>query len=372
MSFTRLTVHLGARSYDIHIGADLLQRSGQILAPHLNRMRAFIIADAHVRKLHGARLDSGLGAEGVATTWIEVAPGEQSKSFASLERVVGALVAAEADRRDLVLAFGGGVVGDLAGFAAAIMKRGCAFAQIPTTLLAQVDSAVGGKTAVNLESGKNLAGLFHQPVAVIADIGALDTLPERELRAGYAEIVKYGALGDRGFFDWLEINGAALLAGDRTLRIEAVRRSLAMKAAIVERDETETGDRALLNLGHTFGHALESAYGFSGALLHGEAVAAGMGLAFDFSADEGLCDPAEAERLKRHLRGAGLPSGAGDLPKGPALAAAGLLAAMRQDKKVLGGRLNLILARRIGEAFIANDVDPGAVSAFLGRALTAR
>lgn len=369
MTFARLTVGLEDRSYEIHIGADLLQRSGQLLAPHLNRMRTFIVADETVKALHGRRLESGLGAEGVEAVWIAVPPGESAKSFASLERVVSALVALGADRRDLVLAFGGGVVGDLAGFASAIMKRGCAYAQIPTTLLSQVDSAVGGKTAVNLASGKNLAGLFHQPVAVIADIGALETLPERELRAGYAEIVKYGALGDVRFFEWLEANGAGVISGDRALRIEAVRRSLAMKAAIVERDETETGERALLNLGHTFGHALESAYGFSSALLHGEAVAAGMGLAFDFSSDQGLCAIADSDRLKAHIRAAGLPAGIGDLSRREGLDADALLAAMRQDKKVVGGRFNLILARRIGEAFIAADVDQAAVKAFLDRAI---
>lgn len=372
MSFSKLSVGLGARAYDIHIGADLLQRSGQILAPHLNRMRTFIVADARVRALHGAKLESGLGAEGVSATWIEVAPGEASKSFATLERVVGDLIAGGADRRDLVLAFGGGVVGDLAGFAAAIMKRGCAYAQIPTTLLAQVDSAVGGKTAVNLSQGKNLAGLFHQPVAVIADIAALDTLPERELRAGYAEIVKYGALGDREFFSWLEAAGGAPLSGDRSLRAEAVRRSLSMKAAIIERDETETGERALLNLGHTFGHALESAYGFSNSLLHGEAVAAGMGLAFDFSVRQGLCDPAEGLRLKAHLRACGLADGVGNLPEGPALDAKALLASMFHDKKTVSGRLNLVLARGLGAAFIAENVDPAAIEAFLAEAIAAR
>jgi 3-dehydroquinate synthase len=369
MSFAKLPVRLGARSYDIHIGADLLQRSGQILAPHLNRMRVFVVADARVRGLHGARLESGLGAEGVAAAWIDVPSGEASKSFAVLERVVEELVALGADRRDLVLAFGGGVIGDLAGFAAAVMKRGCAYAQIPTTLLAQVDSAVGGKTAVNLAAGKNLAGVFHQPVCVIADVTTLDTLPARELRAGYAEIVKYGALGDSNFFEWLEAKGDAMRAGDRALRAEAVRRSLAMKASIVERDENEAGERALLNLGHTFGHALESAYGHSDLLLHGEAVAAGMGLAFDFSIERALCAPAEGERLKAQLRAAGLPAGIADLPPGVPLSSDALLDAMRQDKKTVAGRLNLILVRRIGEAFVAADVDPRAIEAFLYRKL---
>lgn len=368
MNAARLTVDLGERSYDIRIGSGLLERAGEILAPHLNRMRTFVVADSTAREKHGARLEAGLGAEGVAADWIDVAPGEASKSFAGLEDVLDRLIAKGADRRDLVLAFGGGVVGDLAGLASALLKRGCAFAQAPTTLLAQVDSAVGGKTAINTGAGKNLVGVFHQPVAVIADVDTLDTLPTRHLRAGYAEIVKYGALGDVGFFDWLEANGAACLSGDRAARIEAVRRSCAMKAAVVSRDETETGERALLNLGHTFGHALEAAYGFSDALLHGEAVAAGMGLAFDFSAALGLSPAADAARLKTHLRAAGLPAGAADLPPGAELAADRLLAAMEHDKKMVGGRLTFVLARGLGAAFVARDVDRGRVRAFLADA----
>ncbi|MBY0422526.1 MAG: 3-dehydroquinate synthase [Parvularculaceae bacterium] len=370
MTSARLTVELGSRAYDIHIGAALLERAGQILAPHLNRLRTFVVADRTVHGLHGARLAAGLGAEGVAAEWIVLPPGEQTKSFAMLDYVVDRLIALGADRRDLVLAFGGGVVGDLAGFASAIMKRGCAFAQIPTTLLAQVDSAVGGKTAINIARGKNLVGVFHQPVAVIADLDVLGTLPPREMRAGYAEVVKYGALGDRAFFERLESAAASLLAGDRTIQSEAVARCCALKAAIVARDETETGERALLNLGHTFGHALETAYGHAD-LLHGEAVAAGMGLAFDYSVERGECSAEEAERFKAHLRSAGLPSGLTDLPDARALSADALLEAMTLDKKALGGRITLILVRSIGSAFIAQGEDASRIRDFLSRKLAA-
>lgn len=370
MTSARVTVELGARAYDIHIGAGLLERAGQILAPHLNRLRTFIIADQTVKALHGARLTAGLSAEGVGAEWIVLPPGEQTKSFAMLEHVVDRLIGLGADRRDLVLAFGGGVVGDLGGFASAIMKRGCAFVQIPTTLLAQVDSAVGGKTAINSARGKNLVGVFHQPVAVIADLDALATLPAREMRAGYAEVVKYGALGDRAFFERLEAFGGSLIAGDRAALAEAVARCCALKAAIVARDETETGDRALLNLGHTFGHALETAFDHAG-LLHGEAVAAGMGLAFDYAAARGDCPPQEAERFKGHLRAVGLPASIADLPNGRALDANALLQTMIQDKKTVGGRITLILVKSIGSAFVAPGEDAERIRDFLSRALAA-
>lgn len=364
MSADTVTVRLGGRSYDIVIGETLLDRAGEALRPFLSRDRAFVITDRHVRRAQGARLANSLNAAGVKSQWMVLAPGEASKSIRTLERLLNRLSSLGADRRDLIVAFGGGVVGDAAGFAAAVYQRGCPFAQIPTTLLAQVDSAVGGKTAVNIRAGKNLVGAFHQPVLVLSDLSALATLANREMRAGYAEIVKYGALGDAGFFDWLDRHSGEVLARKPEALRHAVRRSCEMKAAVVANDERETGARALLNLGHTFGHALEAAAGFSERLLHGEAVAAGLGLAFDYSVSEGLCDPAEAERAKRHLRAAGLPAGF----EGPAAGLStpdALLALMRADKKSSAGAVTLILARRIGEAFIAPGADEARVLKFL-------
>lgn len=365
MSAQRIRVGLDERSYDIVIGEEVLESAVALLRPLLDRPRTVIISDDNVLATQGARLHAALNKDGVAFETIAVAPGEASKSFATLQTVLDRLIDLEIDRRDLVIAFGGGVIGDLAGFAAAILRRGCRFAQIPTSLLAQVDSAVGGKTGINARQGKNLIGAFHQPEIVLSDIGVLRTLPKRELVAGYAEIVKYGALGDANFFAWLEANGAALIAGDAAARIHAIRRSCEMKAAIVTADERETGARALLNLGHTFGHVLETGLGYSGALLHGEAVAAGMGLAFDFSARLGVCAPTDAARLKSHLRGAGLPAGIADIPAAAALSAETLLALMRQDKKVAAGALTLILARAIGDAYILKDAPADAVLAFL-------
>lgn len=367
MTPERLTVGLGERAYDIVIGPSLLEEAGAHLGPHLARRRAVIVADEAAWAAQGPRLLAGLSAYGISAETVAMAPGEATKSMAKLEWLLSRLVELEVDRSDLILAFGGGVVGDIAGFAASILKRGCRFAQIPTTLLAQVDSAVGGKTAVNLPQGKNLVGAFHQPVIVLADIAALETLPAREVRAGYAEIVKYGALGDVAFFRWLEDKGAALIGGDRAARAHAVKTSCAMKAAIVARDEREAGERALLNLGHTFGHALETAAGYGGGLLHGEAVAAGMGLAFDYSAAQGFCPLQEAERVKAHLRAAGLPAGLEDLPMLAGVAAERLAELMRQDKKVKAGKLTLILVRRIGQAFIAEDAPLDQITDFLRR-----
>jgi len=284
-----------------------------------------------------------------------------------LERLCGQLLDLGVERADVIIALGGGVIGDLTGFAAAILRRGVRFVQVPTTLLAQVDSSVGGKTAINVHQGKNLIGAFHQPSLVVADVALLDTLPKRQLLAGYAEVVKYGALGDAAFFAWLEENGEGLLASGANggpLRTEAVARSCKAKAAIVARDEREAGERALLNLGHTFGHALEAATGFSDRLFHGEGIAVGMGLAFDLSADLGIADPQDATRLRAHLKTVGLPATLGDIA-GPALSADELIAHMKQDKKVTGGELNLVLARKIGEAFVEKNVPAGKIRACL-------
>ncbi len=365
MTLERVTVGLGDRAYDIHIGAGALDAAGALLKPHLSRLRTVIVSDANVFAAQGKRLEAALAGAGIAAEAIILPPGETTKSFGDLEKLVGRLIDLGVERSDLVIAFGGGVIGDLAGLAASIVKRGCRYAQIPTSLLAQVDSAVGGKTAINVAQGKNLVGAFHQPSIVIADIDALKTLPARELRAGYAEIVKYGALGDPALFEWLEKNGRSVLAGDARARAHAVKRSCEMKAAVVARDERESGTRALLNLGHTFGHALEAALGFSDKLLHGEAVAAGMGLAFDFSAIEGLCPPADTARLKAHLRAAGLPAGLEDVPEAARMTPERLLELMRADKKAKAGAMMLILARGIGKAYIAANASEDAVLAFL-------
>jgi 3-dehydroquinate synthase len=293
-----------------------------------------------------------------------LAPGEGTKGWAGLEEAVEWLLDRRVERRDVVVAFGGGVIGDLAGFAAAILRRGVRFVQIPTTLLAQVDSSVGGKTGINTRQGKNLVGAFHQPSLVLADIGVLDTLPPRDFLAGYGEVVKYGLLGDAGFFAWLEANGPALAAGDAGLRRHAVRRSVEMKAGIVSRDETEEGERALLNLGHTFCHALEAATGYSDRLLHGEGVAIGCALAFELSARLGLCAQEEPSRVRAHLRAMGMKTDLSDIP-GDLPGPEALLALMAQDKKVVDGRLRFILARGIGEAFVADGVDPAAVTRLL-------
>jgi len=365
MKASTLTVDLGPRRYDIVIGAGVLEDAGTILTPLLKRPFCTIVSDETVDAAHGDRLRDALGGAGVRTATVTLPPGEATKSFAQLEALTETLLGFGVERGDLVIAFGGGVIGDLAGFAAAILRRGCRVAQIPTTLLAQVDSSVGGKTAINARHGKNLVGAFHQPAIVLTDVSLLTTLPQRHLHAGYAEIVKYGALGDAAFFAWLEDVGALLLAGDTDMRIEAVARSCAAKAKIVATDEREDGVRALLNLGHTFGHALEAAFGYSERLLHGEAVAAGIGLAFDFSVGAGHCHAEDAQRVKAHLRGCGLPADAADIDGAAALPPDMLLKLMMQDKKVESGALTLILARGIGEAFIARDVAAEEVLRFL-------
>ncbi|HUO92373.1 MAG TPA: 3-dehydroquinate synthase [Rhizomicrobium sp.] len=347
-------VRLGERSYDIHVGADALADAGTHLKPFARDFVA-VVTDEHVAAHHLARLTASLNSAGIAVRPIIVPPGEGTKSFQGLEKLLSALLAAGVDRGGLIVALGGGVIGDLTGFAAALLKRGVDFAQIPTTLLAQVDSSVGGKTAINTKEGKNLVGVFHQPRVVIADIATLKTLPPRELRAGYAEVVKYGALGDADFFAWLETNGAGALKGEPDKLEHIVAHSCRMKAEIVARDERETGDRALLNLGHTFGHALEAATGYSARLLHGEGVAIGMVLAFRLSAKLGLAPASDADRLARHLKGSGLPAAMSDI-EGPRPEAETLLGHMTHDKKAKAGRLTFVLARGIGKAFTTSDV----------------
>jgi len=360
----KITVGLGERAYDIHVGAGLLKQAGALLKP-LAKGAVPVVTDSHVADIHLPPLLEALRQEGLDARAIVMPPGEVSKSFAGLERLSGALLAMEIDRKGLVVALGGGVIGDLTGFAAGVLKRGVAFAQIPTTLLAQVDSSVGGKTAINAAQGKNLIGLFHQPRIVIADTSLLGTLPRRELLAGYAEVVKYGALGDAQFFEWLELKAAKALAGDEKAMVKAVAHSCRMKAEIVARDEYETGDRALLNLGHTFGHALEAACGFSDRLVHGEGVAIGMALAFRLSVKLGLCPGQDAERFVRHLQAVGLPSSIGDIA-GARPGAGELIRHMAHDKKVSDGKLTFILLRGLGRAFVTREVPLEAVKEVLG------
>jgi 3-dehydroquinate synthase len=357
-------VGLGDRAYDVLVGEGLLDQAGRLIAPFQKRGRTAVVSDETVWALHGARLTAALAGAGIEALPVIVPPGEQTKSFEGLADVSDRLLALELDRGDIITAFGGGVVGDLAGFAAAIYKRGIDFVQIPTTLLAQVDSSVGGKTAIDTPRGKNLVGAFHQPKLVLADQTVLSTLPDREMRAGYAEIIKYGLLGDRAFFEWLEANVAAVLARDPQALAHAVARSVEMKAEIVAEDEKEQGRRALLNLGHTFAHALESETGYGEALLHGEAVGVGMALAFRFSARQGLANGQDAERASRAIAASGLPTTLQDVPGHP-FDASRLVMHMGQDKKAEAGRLTFILARALGDAFVAKDVDAAAVRKFL-------
>ena len=365
-----VNVALGERSYDIVIGRGQLASLGGRIAALRPGAKAAIVSDETVARHHLAATEAALAAAGIGSTSITVPPGESSKSFPVLERVCEALIAARIERGDLVLALGGGVIGDLAGFAAAVVRRGLDYVQVPTTLLAQVDLSVGGKTAIDSRHGKNLVGAFHQPVLVVADTALLDTLPAREFRAGYAEVAKYGMLGDAGFFAWLEANRQEMFAGGPA-REHAIAVSCRMKAAIVGRDERETGERALLNLGHTFGHAFEAAAGFSGRLLHGEAISLGMVLAFEFSARQGLLPAAEAERVERHLAAVGLPTRVRAVPGGVPNADR-LMELIAQDKKVKRGKLTFILVRGIGASFIAPDVDAAEVRAFLAEKLAER
>jgi 3-dehydroquinate synthase len=356
-------VELGARSYDILIGRGLLARLGEELARRLPNTRTVIVTDETVAKLHLAPLHATLRAKGIDQTTVTVPAGEESKSFATLTRVVDGILASRAERNDVVVAFGGGVVGDLAGFAASITRRGMRFIQVPTTLLAQVDSSVGGKTGINSPRGKNLVGAFHQPSLVLADTGLLDSLPPRVFNAGYAEIAKIALIKDAGFFTWLEENWRAMAAGWPE-RDQAIAIACKAKADTVAADEREQGERALLNLGHTFGHALEAAAGYSDRLLHGEAVAIGTVLAHDYSARLGLAPAADCERLLAHFTAVGLPTKIKDIPGEP-MTAARLMELIHQDKKVARGKLTFILTRGIGKAFIANDVSAASITAFL-------
>jgi 3-dehydroquinate synthase len=359
-----VNVALGERSYDVVIGRGQLALLGAKVSMLRPGCKAAIVSDETVASHHLVTTEKALAAAGIAAVaTVVVPPGESSKGFSMLERVCEALISARIERTDIVVALGGGVIGDLAGLAAALVRRGLAYVQIPTSLLAQVDSSVGGKTAIDSKHGKNLIGAFHQPLLVIADSALLDTLAARQFRAGYAEIVKYGLIGDAGFFAWLESNWREIFAGGAA-REHAIAVSCRMKAAIVARDEREGGERALLNLGHTFGHALEAAAGFSDRLLHGEAIALGMALAFGFSAKRGLLPQSETERVKRHLAAVGLPIHLCSVPGAPPNADR-LMELIAQDKKVKRGKLTFILARGIGASFIASDIDATEVRAFL-------
>ncbi len=356
-----VNVSLGARSYDIVIGQELLDRADRSIAPILAGRRPIIITDSHVARHQLPRLQAGLGADSEA---IILPAGESTKSWSNLETLLDQLLDLGVERGDKLIALGGGVIGDLVGFAASILKRGCGFIQVPTSLLAQVDSSVGGKTAINVRAGKNLVGSFHQPALVVIDPSVLNTLPDREMRAGYAEIVKYGLINDARFFHWCEENAPALLARDPKALATAIEHSVRAKAAIVAADELETKDqRALLNLGHTFGHALEADTGFSDILLHGEAVAAGMALAFRFSAAGERCSSEDALRVTEHLRGAGLPTSLSAAHVEASGAA--LVAHMLHDKKMQAGTLPFILASGIGQAYVDKKVDLAEVAAFL-------
>ncbi len=360
----RVEVGLGDRAYDILIGPGLTERAGAEIAARMPGVRAAIVTDENVAGAHLEAFAAGLAAADIASTSIVVAPGERTKSFERLQDVVDGILSARLERRDIVVALGGGVVGDLAGFASGIVRRGMRFVQVPTSLLAQVDSSVGGKTGINTAQGKNLVGLFHQPQLVLADTGVLDTLPEREFRAGYAEVAKYGLIDRPEFFQWLEANWREVFAGGPA-RTRAIAESCRAKAEVVARDEFETGDRALLNLGHTFGHALEAAVGYDGArLVHGEGVAIGMVLAHRFSARLNQCSPDDAARVERHLSAVGLATRMADIP-GALPDAERLLSYIAQDKKVTRGALTFILTHGIGQSFVAKDVPASEVLSFL-------
>ena len=365
-------VALGDRAYDIVIGRDVLPSLGHRIAALRPGARVAIVTDRTVAKHWLGKTEAALADAGIASSRIVVGEGEASKSYGVLQEVSEGLIAAKIERNDLVVALGGGVIGDLAGFAASIVRRGVDFVQVPTSLLAQVDSSVGGKTGINSPHGKNLVGAFHQPVLVVADTAVLDTLSPRQFRAGYAEVAKYGVLGDAELFDWLEAHHGEIFAGGAA-REQAIAASCRAKAEIVARDERETGDRALLNLGHTFGHALEAATGFSDRLFHGEGVAVGMVLAAEFSARLNMIPAQDTARVQRHLASVGLPTKLQDIAgfqqEGLADADA-LLALMAQDKKVKRGKLTFILLEQIGKAVIVNDVDPSAVRDFLQEKLS--
>lgn len=362
-------VELGERAYDVQIGEGLIETAGARILPLLTQRRVAIVTDANVAEVHLEPFQAALEAAGIRSNALILPAGEATKGWSEFSRCVEWLLAEQVERRDVVVALGGGVIGDLVGFAAAVLRRGVRFVQVPTTLLAQVDSSVGGKTGINTPQGKNLVGAFHQPSLVLADTGVLSTLPERDFLAGYGEVVKYGLLGDAAFFDWLETNGPAMAAGDGAVRIRAVTRSVEMKAGIVARDETEQGERALLNLGHTFCHALEAATGYSDRLLHGEGVAIGCALAFELSARLGLCSQEDPVRVRAHLAAMGMKRDLSEIPGGLPDADA-LIALMGQDKKVLDGKLRFVLASGIGEAFVTDAVPREVLQGVLEDALS--
>jgi len=359
-------VELGDRSYDVLIANGLLSDTGALIKSRLGAVKCGIVTDENVARHHLATLEGSLKTEGIFAGSIVMTPGEATKSFRDLAFLSERLLELGLERGDLVVPLGGGVIGDLAGFAAGILRRGIRFVQIPTSLLAQVDSSVGGKTGINTPQGKNLIGVFHQPSLVVADTAVLSTLPPRQMRAGYAEVAKYGLLGDAKFFAWLDANWPSIFANNGPALTRAIETSVAAKAAIVARDETETGDRALLNLGHTFGHAFEAWCGYSDTLLHGEAIAIGMCMAFRLSEDLGICPRGQAARVTAHFKAVGLPTKIADISKDGANADE-FLRLMGQDKKVRGGKLAFILVRDIGDAFVSRDVAPETVKGFLAR-----
>ncbi len=367
MSVEICRVGLSGRAYEIVVGAGLLANAGSEIAKRRNPKRVFIVSDENVAALHLATLNQSLDKAAIAQVETVLPPGEASKSFSMLEQLVTRMLDANLERSDLIVAFGGGVIGDLTGFAAGIVKRGLDYVQIPTTLLAQVDSSVGGKTAIDTPHGKNLVGLFHQPVLVLADTATLETLPARELRAGFAEVLKYGLISDAKFADWLSANSHAILSRAGPERTQAILTSCRMKAAVVEADEREAGQRALLNLGHTFAHAIETFAGYTGRVLHGEAVAVGCGLAFELSERLQLCPAGTAAKVRAMFAKAGLPAHLSDLPDhgaGPE----DYIRLMLHDKKAKDGKLTFILARGIGQAFVAHGVDPQPVHQLLAAA----
>ncbi|WP_020593194.1 3-dehydroquinate synthase [Kiloniella laminariae] len=373
-TIARQTVDLGERSYDILVGEKLIGTAGQLIRPFLKQNRTFIITDENVARHHLPELEAALAAEAISFKSLILESGEQTKSFVQLERVIDFLLENKVDRKSTLIAFGGGVIGDLAGFAAAVVMRGIDFIQIPTTLLSQVDSSVGGKTGINTARGKNLVGSFHQPRLVIADSGTLQTLPHRELLAGYAEVVKYGLINDPGFFHWLEKNGEKVVAGDIQAQTRAVITSCQAKASIVAMDERESGARGLLNLGHTFGHALEAEAGYNGSLLHGEAISIGMVMAHDLSARLGLCSSEDARTVRSHFNKIGLPVEASYVSsnalKGKPLESSRLLEHMSRDKKASDGHLTFVMTKGIGQAYLDSTVDMIAVARFLEERVT--
>ena len=370
MTRASIDVGLGPRTYRIEIGHGLLARAGDAISRFVRRSRLAIITDTNIEPLYLARLIDGLEAVGLDSDHRAIEPGEQSKSWTSLQGIVEWLIALRIERGDLVIALGGGVVGDVAGFAAAILRRGVGLVQIPTSLLAQVDSAVGGKTGINSPQGKNLIGAFHQPLHVLADLDCLDSLPHGELQSGYGEIVKYGLLGDAAFFAWLEDHGAAILAGDGDHQAHAVLTSCRIKAGLVAADETERGKRAQLNLGHTFAHAIEAELGYGNCLTHGEAVAIGCCLAFDVASAAGRCDPAAGDRVRAHLRAVGMRTDLRDI-QATDLAPAALIGRMEQDKKVVDGRIRFVLPSRIGAVGLVDDIGHELLCTVLQRSATA-